>query len=306
MLFAQLIGNERAKTELSSLLRKGVLPPLLLLTGPKGVGKAAFAHAFARAFLSIGEGVHPDLHLYSPEAEGNSYSFESVEQLLKEASLSPSVAKAKLFLLDDAEAMLPSSANALLKTLEEPERGAYFILTTSHPKRLLPTLLSRSWQIPFRQIETSLLEAKLRELRPNLSSEQLTLLSQIAEGSLGKALLLSEEEFFLQTRKVEELLLATERGDWGLYLSLLDQIDRYLAEKENSFGEGLLEWLLQKKREKLLKAPANQFPEALKKFEESLIAAAKALPFADRGVKWKTMLNFTLLGDSSHHEQVPY
>lgn len=97
----------------------------------------------------IDSGNHPDLHYYAPEGKSGLHPIANIHQMISEMSLPPFEAKCKVFILEDAEAMLPSSSNALLKTLEEPNEDTYFLLMTRHPDRLLPTIRSRLFPLKF-------------------------------------------------------------------------------------------------------------------------------------------------------------
>ena len=86
---------------------------------------------------------HPDVHHYHPEGRSGLHSIESLRDLQMQAALVPLEAPIKLFILHDAERMLPTSSNALLKTLEEPPSRTVIILKTDNENALLPTIRSR-------------------------------------------------------------------------------------------------------------------------------------------------------------------
>jgi len=146
MPFASLAGNEFAKTALLRMHALQRVPNTLLFFGPDGVGKGLFARAFASLLLNavesskLSHGNHPDLHIYQPEGKSGMHSIEAMRQLIDEVVLPPFEAPAKVFILHDAERMLPSSSNALLKTFEEPSDGTYIILLTSDPDAMSQNL----------------------------------------------------------------------------------------------------------------------------------------------------------------------
>ena len=92
---------------------------------------------------------HPDIHLILPDPKSDQHPVANMRQLIQEAGLPPFEAPIKIFIIHDAEKMLPASSNALLKTLEEPPPHTHFILLTSQPELLLPTIVSRCCKIPF-------------------------------------------------------------------------------------------------------------------------------------------------------------
>lgn len=147
----EISADLTVKKHLKKLLEK--TPHCLLFEGPKGSGKEALADAFARALLKTTKKDPPDLrHLY-PEGKGNHHPIHSIRQFIQETALPPFEAERKVFIIHEADRMLPTSSNALLKTLEEPVSAVTIILITTHPELLLPTVTSRSFRIPFLQLK---------------------------------------------------------------------------------------------------------------------------------------------------------
>jgi DNA polymerase III delta prime subunit len=83
------------------------------------------------------------------------HSIVDIRRLIDEVNLAPFSSENKAFIIDDAERMLPTSSNALLKTLEEPPKNTLIILVTSSPEKLLPTIISRCQQVRFCPVEQS-------------------------------------------------------------------------------------------------------------------------------------------------------
>jgi DNA polymerase-3 subunit delta' len=193
MTFSSLIGNASVKAFLTSVLMQPASSQVFLFTGPSGVGKRSFAMAFAKGMLGkkhekkIESGNHPDLFCFRPEGKTHMHPISSIRKILEEASLPPFEASLKVFLIEEADRMLPASSNALLKTLEEPSSCCRFILLTSKPDEILPTIASRCCKVPFYPIaERELGEYLEREkgVDPAKISEALLL----SQGSLEKAL----------------------------------------------------------------------------------------------------------------------
>jgi len=90
---------------------------------------------------------HPDVHIYHPEEKSGRYPITTIRAFINEMALPPFEAKRKVFFLFDAEKMLPTSSNALLKTLEEPSEDSFVVLFSENPNALLPTIASRLHQI---------------------------------------------------------------------------------------------------------------------------------------------------------------
>lgn len=171
----------RGEEKLHRLLQSQKIPHALLFTSPRGLDLPRIAYEFAGALLGasrfFSRGVetpqvpnHPDLHLYFPEGKVGMHPISSIRQLISDVAHVPYSAAWKLFILHEAERMLPTSSNALLKTFEEPSEQTVLILLSHHPERLLPTVLSRCHVIEF---HTNSTQAQEKE------NETLSLLSTL-------------------------------------------------------------------------------------------------------------------------------
>lgn len=161
MVFSSLIGNERAKFLLNQFISQEKDSYVLLFSGPKEVPKETWALHFISLLLGqkhahkVLNKIHPDVVFLRPEGKMHLHSIASIKQMIDEAPLSPFEAKKKVYLIEEADRMLPSSSNALLKLLEEPPPHACFILTTSYEEGILPTISSRCSRIYFHSSEES-------------------------------------------------------------------------------------------------------------------------------------------------------
>jgi DNA polymerase III subunit delta' len=129
-----------------------------LLSGPPGAGKRRYAERFAAAVLGsrlgrIESRAHPDLFVL--EAEGGSILMEHARELRRDLHMRPFEAERRVYLILDAHLLRTESANALLKSLEEPPAYAVFLLVSDHAERMLPTIRSRVTAIPFRRLSTA-------------------------------------------------------------------------------------------------------------------------------------------------------
>ncbi|MDO9576521.1 MAG: hypothetical protein Q7J16_01415 [Candidatus Cloacimonadales bacterium] len=125
-------------------------------------------------------------------SSGKGIRIESVRMLEHRINLTPNEGIFKIYIIEDADQMTTQASNAFLKTLEEPPADTIIILTTSKPNSLLPTIISRCQQIPFRSIPKHVIEQRFAENR-FLDEVEAKIYARIANGSMAKALCLAEE-----------------------------------------------------------------------------------------------------------------
>ena len=246
--FDSIIGNDQIKTHLDSMIKKGRIPNSLLFSGEEGIGKALFAEALAKTLLckedpegvvlnKIATGNHPDVRVLSPEGKLGLYGVNTIRQFSKEVQISPYESEYKIFILNDADRMLPVSANALLKSFEEPAVTSIIILLSSKPENLLETILSRCQMVRFQKIE----EEKIAQFLLNKcgkTEEQAKRGALLSQGSVARALSMKDKE---ENSMQKTLLQVLSVGGFvnfesfqGCIKSLHDSIEkkRKLCEKE--------------------------------------------------------------------------
>ena len=237
-MFDQLVGNERIKDLLIRTLESGRLPGALLFTGEEGVGKKLFALEIAKSLNCRSPrgveacGVCPACERisrfnYPQSAESDDWKgiiwsdhpdvgmvvapkrllrVEQMRDIEREANFRPFEGKARVFLVEDADKLNDSSANALLKVLEEPPHTSYVVLLTSRPAMLLPTILSRCQMIRFAPVTTKEIEGYLIQQRL-ASPGEARIRAHVARGSLGRAI---EQDFELFTSQRQVMLRLLE------------------------------------------------------------------------------------------------
>jgi DNA polymerase-3 subunit delta' len=180
MPFRAVAGHHRILTLLSRAIARKTLPPAFLLAGPHGIGKRPTAVAIAQtlnclepstgpgpigdfeidacgtcvACRRIARGVHPDVIVIEPGDMG-SIKIEQVRDVIDRAGYRPFEGRRRVVIVDDADAMRHEAQNALLKTLEEPPSASVFILVSSMPDALLPTVRSRCPRLRFGPLSAS-------------------------------------------------------------------------------------------------------------------------------------------------------
>lgn len=161
-LLAQLDTQPRVRDFLVRALEQGRASHAYLFLGAPGSGKLDAAWALAQALLCedggcgtcdacgrVARHTHPDVHFFSPES-ATGYLIAQIRDLLEDVALAPIRATSKVYIIDRAEQLRANSANALLKTLEEPPAGVTFILLGTSADAILPTIVSRCQCVPFR------------------------------------------------------------------------------------------------------------------------------------------------------------
>jgi DNA polymerase III subunit delta' len=129
----------------------GRLAHAFLITGPDGSGKLELAEQFYRAVNKVRNPARdPDFHLVQPESKSRRILVEQIRALEEELRMRSTTGKLKFGVIADADRMMPQSANAFLKTLEEPPNGSLLLLLTSLPEALLETIRSRCVMLTLR------------------------------------------------------------------------------------------------------------------------------------------------------------
>jgi DNA polymerase-3 subunit delta' len=170
MPFADVVGHRRLVGLLSRAVAHDRLPPALLLGGRAGIGKRTVAMALASAVnclrpqvrdglerdacgscaacQRIARGVHPDVLLLAPDDTGK-IKIDVVREVIAKAGFRPFEARRRVVVFDEADALVEQAQHALLKTLEEPPSASMFVLVSSLPDSLLPTVRSRCPRLRF-------------------------------------------------------------------------------------------------------------------------------------------------------------
>ncbi|MGB5133955.1 MAG: DNA polymerase III subunit gamma/tau [Prochlorococcaceae cyanobacterium] len=205
--FDQLVGQEAIATTLANALRSGRIAPAYLFCGPRGTGKTSSARILARSLNCIGsEGPTPEpcgvCELCTSIAAGNALDVieidaasntgvDNIRELIERSRFAPVQARWKVYVVDECHMLSTAAFNALLKTLEEPPPRVVFVLATTDPQRVLPTILSRCQRFDFRRIPLQALERHLAWIAEqesiDITDEALLVVAQRAQGGLRDA-----------------------------------------------------------------------------------------------------------------------
>lgn len=232
-MFSEIIGQDIVVSHLQNALRTGGVSHAYILNGAKGSGRHMIARSFSATLLCenprqegdriepCGEclsciqaeaGSNPDLITLEREKE-NSIGVGDIRKMRADVRVKPYSAAHKIYIIPDAEKMTPAAQNALLKTLEEPPSYAVLLLLADGTSSFLPTIMSRCVTLPLRPVAENAVEECLRE-RFGANEDRARLCARFSGGSIGRAVLLLENDHFAALREKTILLLQKiERTD---------------------------------------------------------------------------------------------
>src|SRR5215217_4478542 len=214
-----------ARRRLQEAIRHDRIGHAYLLSGPKGVGKAVAAQAFAQALCCTKEdredrsaacgscracrnvlrGAHPDVETFSLETQakladkpggGSTLTIDTIRRLRSSGAMFPLESDRRILIVDDAETLLEPAQQALLKTLEEPPKSVMLILLADEPETLLETVRSRCQEVRLRQIPQAAVAQAL--LRRGVASTLATEVAMLSRGCAGWALAAVADKNLLQ------------------------------------------------------------------------------------------------------------
>ena len=213
--FEEIRGNTPLVEQLRRSAASGRSSHAYLFLGGAGAGKRLIANTFAKALQCEGEkrpcdsckschafnhGNHPDVIYFQPLKSGKTYTIEDVrEQLLETVDLKPFQYEKKIYIIEKADTLNIQSQNALLKTLEEPPAHAVFLLLAERAEAFLPTILSRVVVMKIRPLSAETIADYL--MQAGHLAEESHILSAYAQGRIGQALELAEDEGFREMRQ---------------------------------------------------------------------------------------------------------
>lgn len=243
-----LFGNEALKSTLRGFASKRAFPNAFMISGPEGSGKKTAALLFAMAISckgedrpcgkcescrKISEGISPDVINVGLVKDRKTIGIESVREITDSAYILPNDLDVKIYIINDAEKLTPQAQNALLKIFEEGPGSVYFILLTSAPSQLLPTVRSRAPEIKTEVFTdrklTELLTENVKKAAELYAKDEAALRKVVSAsgGSYGKALAILEgknKKTPQLIKKAENIVsLLSEKDGAHLMLALIDE-----------------------------------------------------------------------------------
>jgi DNA polymerase-3 subunit gamma/tau len=206
-IFAHLVGQEAIATTLTNAILSERIAPAYLFTGPRGTGKTSSARILAKS-LNCKQEAKPTpspcgicevcrmiaigtaLDVIEIDAASNT-GVDNIRDIIERSQFAPVQCRYKVYVIDECHMLSTAAFNSLLKTLEEPPDRVVFVLATTDPQRVLPTIISRCQRFDFRRIPLEAMVHHLQDIATKenikITQEALTLVAQVAQGGLRDA-----------------------------------------------------------------------------------------------------------------------
>ena len=251
--FEQMVGQEHVVRALSNALQQQRLHHAYLFTGTRGIGKTTVSRILAKSLNCTGPDggggitatpcgvcsacVEIDEDRYMDYVELDAASNRGIDEardLLERAAYKPGIGRFKVFMIDEAHQLTKDAFSALLKTLEEPPEYLKFVLATTDPEKMLPTVLSRCLQFNLRPMAPEVVQQHLQQVLQaegvGFDPASLRLLARAARGSMRDALSLTDQAIAYGSGRIEEagvrsMLGAVDQGHAAALVEALAQRD---------------------------------------------------------------------------------
>lgn len=269
--FDALVGQQAVKQALANALTTGRIAHAYLFTGPRGTGKTSTARILAKALnCKVGPTAHPcgkcascqritegtDLDVYEIDAASNR-GIDQIKALRDQLAFSPVEGRYKIYIIDEVHMLSTEAFNALLKTLEEPPSHVIFILATTDPQKIPPTIHSRCQRFDFHRVTVEEITDHLAYVAEGsgiqVERAALRVIAIQAEGGMRDALSLLDQCGVMSTNvtvdtvrlvlgvvgreALRELVAAIGKGELGAALEKLN----FLLEQGKDVGQVLTE-----------------------------------------------------------------
>ena len=205
--FTELVGQEAIATTLTNAIRSERIAPAYLFTGARGTGKTSSARILAKSLNCLAGSVPTEqpcgqceactkiasgsaLDVIEIDAASNT-GVDNIREIIERSQFAPVQCRYKVYVVDECHMLSTAAFNALLKTLEEPPARVVFVLATTDPQRVLPTIISRCQRFDFRRIPLEAMVSHLQHIASqeniNITADAITLVAQVAQGGLRDA-----------------------------------------------------------------------------------------------------------------------
>ncbi|MBF0120932.1 MAG: DNA polymerase III subunit delta' [Desulfobacterales bacterium] len=319
MGFESIKDQKSAITHLNSFLKKATVPHALIFTGPNGVGRCTVAKFFAMALncrekwseenvkypcgvcqscRKIQTDNHPDIIFIEPV--GMSIKILQIRNMMEVLAMKPYEAQKRVVIISDAQAMNLESSNALLKILEEPPERTHLILICREISELIPTIISRCQHIRFGPISKKNIEKLLIE-KNDIKTEKASVISIMANGSIGKALSINEGNWLSYRRWIfKELENLSCDKPLSLSLAFAEKLSKnkdIIYDTFDLIKTYLRDILIFKfSKEKIINSDLADIIETVSQIEnlDAIISKIDAVTLAEKNIKANANLKLSL------------
>ena len=247
--FSQLVGQEVVAKTLKQAVEQEKISHAYLFSGPRGTGKTSVAKIFAKAMNCPNQvGGEPCNNCYICQAvtdgsledviemdAASNNGVDEIREIRDKSTYAPSLARYKVYIIDEVHMLSTGAFNALLKTLEEPTQNVVFILATTELHKIPATILSRVQRFEFKSIKTQDIKEHIRYIleKENISSEPeaVEIIARRAEGGMRDALSILDQALSL-TQGNELTTAISEEITGTISLSALDDYVSALSQQD--------------------------------------------------------------------------
>ncbi|MBR3135050.1 DNA polymerase III subunit gamma/tau [Candidatus Saccharibacteria bacterium] len=304
-----VIGQDQVTNTLQGIIKKGNISHSYLFCGPRGTGKTTIARIFAHAINNFDYELEDDyVDIVEIDAASNR-GIDNIRELRENAIVAPTKGKYKVYILDESHMLTKEASNALLKILEEPPAHIVFIMATTDPQKVLPTILSRSQVYTFRLASPEIMKDHLKKIakqeKINIDDDALDIIVKRGGGSFRDSISLLDQISNLsdktitadsinkalglpQDKIIDDLLSAYTSADVARITTLLKDVLN-TGSKPETIAEETINKIIATPKKELLPL-LSKLPEVKAPFPEAKLLLAFLASNTDLGGSTTSLL----------------